>query len=251
MLYRDAQAGQIPRSTVRIAVDMADRIALQPLAGQRIYFEAEVVRWTPARDNVRRLKGIPHLCLKPVDINGRSLPQAPGSRDPMHLWVAFPSDLIELSDSCTRVLRIRGFGIVVLYRRENGSLAYGLSHAADLEVQCGAEETWSTWGQAAVRQRPVLPDAHRALPLEAAHTEYQAWLSFVHPKVALAHRKVVGYRQRKDDLHDGAYCEVLEKAWSTVNAGLLPEATALNTAYYLLGQWRAGQAPRHLRETYP
>lgn len=166
----------------------------------------------------------------------------------MHLWIALPFGVIDLSDQHDEALRIRGFGTVVLYQRENRSLAYGLSHACDLEVQSPANQSWSRVGLTS----DVQSASAEARPMVAADCgEHLAWLTFFRPKVVLAHRKVVAYGQRRDDVHNEAFCAVLEKTLETVKIGQLPEATEMNTVYYLLGQWRAGHAPRHLREAYP
>lgn len=234
--------------------NMPDRIVLQPLAGRKVYFEAEVVRAVSGRDRVRMLKGFPHICIKPVAINGRSLLQEPGGTEAMHLWVALPTALIELTETCAQAMGVRGFGTVLLYQRKDGSLAYGLGHIWDLEIQGGLDKSWQALTESQPRHLP-LPKPRSTIPRQSAvsleDTEVHSWQVFFGPKVQLTHRKIVIYRHRSDDIHHQAYCRVLSGAWDTLRAGQLPKATEMNTVYYLMGQWPIRQAPRHLREAYP
>ncbi|UQN08804.1 hypothetical protein [Deinococcus sp. QL22] len=169
----------------------------------------------------------------------------------MHVWVALPPALIHRVQTSSVPLGIRGFGIVSLYRREDDTLAYGLSLVRDLETQDPVSLSWAVVAGTAgpVLQGEVTPQVR--LRLEADQIEYQAWMDFFRPNVSAVHRKIVTYRQRSGDPHYPAYRQVVTATFETLQAGQLPEAVRMNTVYYLMGQWRADQVPRHLRETYP
>ncbi len=220
-----------------------DRFELQPLAGTRVYFTGQVAP-DKGRGNTRQLGGIWALCLSPIEINGREFRQAH-----MHMWVSLPISVIQAARDHPQ-LQVRGFATVALYQRDNGTLAYGLNHAHDLEIQTGPGSGWCP----PQPHQPLRADAgvpvpatYATIPAATQQRHRTAWTDYYSRILKTAHTKVFVYRKTSEHPHDTHYRSVIERVQLVLHDGNLPCAQDMNVVYYLIGTWAPGQAPRHLR----
>ena len=223
-----------------------DRLELQPLVGTRVYFSGTLA---PGRQsgNSRQLGDSWALCLSPIEINGREFPQSQ-----MHIWVSLPISILKAAEAHPE-LQIRGFATVALYRRANGSIAYGLNQAHDLELQLTPETGWQTPQPSQTRPpatwTPVATGCAN-IPLAARQHHHGAWLKCYSARSKIAHTKVIAYRKTREDPCDQEFQTVIRRVQLLLSEGKLPCAEDMNVVYYLIGAWSTGQAPRHLRDAF-
>lgn len=227
---------------------LPDRIYLQPLAGTRIYFSGHAAPDHDHQSNVQHLGANLALCLKPVELNGRDFSaQRPPVTD---LWVALPLAVINAARAHP-TLRVRGFATVALYRRANGSLAYGLEHAQDLEMQTAPGEPWKVVLLTGVmpRKNPVAVGSVQ-IPAATRADSVAFWLAAYQTPVQMAYRNLLVYKRLSNHPRYADFCQTVQRVRTLLLSSQLPTAEDLNIIYYVLGSWRTGEAPRHLRSAY-
>lgn len=223
-----------------------DRLELQPLAGTRVYFSGQLA--SSRQSGNRRLLGDSWaLCLSPIEINGRDFQQAR-----MHVWISLPISVVNLVGDHPE-LQVRGFATVALYQRANGSIAYGLDQARDLEIQLTPSAGWQTLQSSSTRYPAAWPSVAAAcatIPVATRNHHCEAWLRHYAAPSKHAYTKVIAYQRTRQDPHNQEFQAVIKRVQLLLSEGKLPCAEDMNVVYYLIGAWSTGQAPRHLRDAF-
>ncbi|AZI45252.1 hypothetical protein EHF33_20300 (plasmid) [Deinococcus psychrotolerans] len=227
---------------------LTDRIDLQPLAGTRIYFSGQAACDFDNQLSTRRLGSEWALCLEKIEINGRKFYE---QRSPdMHLWVALPLAVIQAA-RIQPTLEVRGFATVSLYRRNNGTLAYGLEYAQDLEMQDTASGQWTSVSLTGVvsRKNSIASGSVQIATSKVADI-VSSWLKEYREPVKIAHRNLRIYKRLSNHMHYTDFCKTIERVQETLLRNQLPMAEDLNVIFYVIHTWPTGRAPRHLLTQY-